>query len=494
VVAKRAAILALAAALACGPLLAATLDAAEPSMSIEPGGASLPDGPDLVQFVMPPTFSAWFGPSVTSTLARWQVTPATETEVSVPLVALALIGAALVSCPSRAAVWIAVAIAAVVLSLGPTFHAFGVLHDGITLPYSWLTALPGFGFLRTPARFMEIAFVAIAAAAAIGLDEVTKKRPSAANALVATASLLLLVQVWPGAWPTETLPPTPSLYTSLAGDKTMFGVLDLPVRPSPDMSPYDYSARYQAYQMLHKKGIAAGYVSRTYARHPVSPCIFADDRAPADVRVDGVPSRCEPAAIHQLAAAGYRYVVWHKPSEWTLENLPGSWADADARMFVESAFGVRPPAVDDVLVRAWMIPQGVDALPTEPVVELGAEWYPAEPDWRWATSPATLIITAPRRQEVELTVSVPLLHDRSSGRALGRESVLIATLGDQTVSRPVAAGDVVRFPLSLDAGAQTVSIALGAGNFTPSDYGETDARRLSFAVKGIDLLTAGTKK
>ena len=49
------------------------------------------------------------------------------------------------------------------------------------------------------------------------------------------------------------------------------------------------------------QGIAGGYLSRVYARHPISPCVFAEDRAPQDVRVNGAPSRCEPAAIHQLA-------------------------------------------------------------------------------------------------------------------------------------------------------------------------------------------------
>ena len=86
-------------------------------------------------------------------------------------------------------------------------------------------------------------------------------------------------------------------------------------------------------------------------------------------------------------------------------------------------------------------------------------------------------------------MSVPLLHDRNTGRGLGEESVLIFTAGGQTVSRPVRAGDVVRVTLSLVPGAQNVSVALGAGNFRPSDYGESDSRLLSFAIEWIEAAT-----
>ena len=144
---------------------------------------------------------------------------------------------------------------------------------------------------------------------------------------------------------------------------------------------------------------------------------------------------------------------------------------------------------EDDLVRVWAIPPAREALPAEPVIELGKEWYPPEPAWRWSSSPATLTITAPRAQEVELAMSVPLLHDRRTGRGLGDESVLIFTAGGQSVSRSVRAGDVVRVALSLVPGAQNVSVALGAGNFRPSDYGEPDSRLLSFAIAWIELTT-----
>ena len=141
-------------------------------MAIDRSAESAEHQPDLTQFVLPPSFSALFGETTTRALATWSVSPEIETEVSVPIAALLLIAAAMATRAPSVGVWIGVTLVALVLSFGPTLHAFGRAWPvaGLeTLPYSWVTALPGLDFLRTPPRFMQIGFVAIAAAAALGL-------------------------------------------------------------------------------------------------------------------------------------------------------------------------------------------------------------------------------------------------------------------------------------------------------------------------------------
>ena len=286
--------------------------------------------------------------------------------MSVPIAALVLVAAALVLKPRTAGVWIAIAAVAVTLSLGPTLMAFGrswSVGGPAVMPYTWITALPGLDFLRTPPRFMQIGFVGIAAAAAIGLTSLSRTG-SMSRVLTAVSSLILLVEVWPVAWPNAAAPADarvlPTHRAEIAsGTAYSICLCDHSLR----VSPQDYSARYQALQLVHHKGIAGGYLSRVYARHPVSPCMFAEDRAPQDVRVNGAPSRCEPAAIHQLATSGYRFVVWHQPSEQHLENLPGSWAAQDAQAFVTAAFANQAPVSEEPLARVWRIPPSNDALP-----------------------------------------------------------------------------------------------------------------------------------
>jgi hypothetical protein len=97
--------------------------------------------------------------------------------------------------------------------------------------------------------------------------------------------------------------------------------------------------------------------------------------------------------------------------------------------------------------------------------------------------------TSARVRDAELSVSVRLLHDRNTGRGLGDEGVLLVTSGRQSISRPVTRGTIVRVPLRISAGRQTVSLSLGSGNFRPSDFGEGDTRVLSFAIEGLELTT-----
>ena len=122
----RTLIIAAATAIACGPLLIATARAAsDPAMAIDRSAESAGHQPDLTQFVLPPSFSALFGEITTRALATWNVSPEIETEVSVPIAALLLIAAAMATRAPSVGVWIGVTLVAVVLSLGPTLHAFG---------------------------------------------------------------------------------------------------------------------------------------------------------------------------------------------------------------------------------------------------------------------------------------------------------------------------------------------------------------------------------
>jgi hypothetical protein len=479
---------AIAAAILAGPLLAAIANAAsDPAMAIDRSAESIGHQPDVLQFVLPPTFSRIFGGWSTTTLAGYAITPGIETEVAIPIAAIGLCVIALVRTPRHAAVWLAIAGLAIVLSLGPTLRAGGV-DTGLPMPYGWITALPGLDFLRTPARFMQVAFVGVAAAAALGCHAIAGRgrRQTVAGAIIAAA---LLMEVWPGPWPTLALPRVPGFYAALAHDGEHYGVLDLPIRPRPDLSPVDYSARYQVLQMTHGKGIAGGYISRTYGRHPLAPCLYDTDRAPADVRVNGEPSRCEPAAIYQLASHGYRYVVWHLPWDQTRDNSPGSFAERDAAAFVGAAFAGRAADLSDDTMKAWRIPAADVAMPATPVVELTSGWYPVEATWRWAQSPAGLRVTSAQRMNAELVIAMALVHGLETPVGLGQEGVLIVATGGDTTSVAVKPGDAVRVPIVLTKGVTDVALTLGAGNFRPTDYGGDDARVLSFAIRAIDLVT-----
>jgi hypothetical protein len=487
-VARRSIWAALAALALAGPQLAAIVNAAaDPAVVVDRQSETASHQPDAVQLVLPPSFSQMFGDWTSATLAARGIQPEIETEVAVPLIVAILCLAAVIKDRQRSLLWIAIATAGVVLSLGPTLRVAGS-ETGVPLPYAWIAALPGLDFLRTPSRFLQIGFVGLAAAAGLGVRAlVTTRRREWTLAAIAIGALLL--ETWPKPWPTLKLPRVPGLYAALAHDGEQYGVLDLPIRPLPDLSPFDYSARYQVLQMTHGKGIAGGYVSRAYERHPIAPCIYETQRAQADIRVNGSPSRCEPAAIYQLASHGYRYLVWHLPWDQTRDNSPGSFADRDAAAFATAAFGGRSADIGDEVIKAWRIPTGDQALPATPVLEVTSGWYPAEPQWRWARSPAQLQITSAIEQQATLVFAVALVHGLKTPVGLAQEGVLIVTNGGETTSFVIKPDEVIRVPVTIRRGITDLTLALGAGNFSPADYGQDDRRTLSVAFESIDLVT-----
>ena len=486
---RRSAWATLAALLVAGPLMVATF-ATNPSVTSLRDADFARQQPDATQLIRPPSFSIAFGSRTLRAGGAGDIGPETGTEIAIPAVVVLLCVVALVKTPRIAGVWLTIGAMGAILALGSTLRIAGQVTT-TPLPFAWLGAPSGLAFLHPPARFMQGAFVGFAAASALGLTHVTR-RSQHGWVLSTVAIAAVLLQVWPRPWPTVLLPPVPGLYSALARDGERYGVLDLPLRGQGNISPMVFSARYQILQMTHGKGIAGGAVERPYARHPVSPCLFAERRAAADVRVNGMPSRCEPAAIHQLATNGYRYVVWHLPPAPIDEARPRPFSVRDAESFVSAAFGGRTPDIDDGAIRAWRLSSPDDALPPTPVLELTTGWYEAEPQWRWAQSPAAIQITSATARQATLVLNVALLHGLGTPVGLAREGVLIVTSGSETTSLAIRPGDAVRVPVTIARGVTTIGLSLGAGNFSPSSYGQDDRRTLSVAFESIDLVTTAS--
>jgi hypothetical protein len=118
----------------------------------------------------------------------------------------------------------------------------------------------------------------------------------------------------------------------------------------------------------------------------------------------------------------------------------------------------------------------------------GTGWRAPEEGFRWASSPATLRVTAPASCRARLVVVPALIHDPTGRDGLGAAGVLRITSsrgGEEeamlSVDRPASV------PIALEAGDQELTLTLQAGNFRPSDYGHDDDDVLSFAVRSIDM-------
>lgn len=491
---RRLAFLGVACLIIVGPLLLATVRASEEvKVSVPRNLEAFNNQPDVIEFFLPTRHSIFFGDSVNLFLRRFDVVPTIETTVSLSITGMLLCLVALFRGRQQARWWLLFLVGCVILSAGPSLKILGdtIFTDydlPVILPYALVTELPGLSFMRAPGRFMMIGYVAFAAAAAYGLHWLVHTRPRLAPALVIAASVLILVETWPKAWPMERLPPVPQFYLDIADDPEMYGVFDLPIIPKEGIWYPGYASYRQMYQMAHGKGITAGYLSRVYEVHPLFPCLFPEFvEAQPDVLVNGEPYPCYMNTLYELGHYNYRYVVRHKAQESYPRLGPDSWGDLQAQLFIDRFFAGQEPIVDDDLVSVYEVPDP-ETVEATPVLMVAENWYSHEGEWRWARSPASLRISASQPQQVTLELMPHTMYQPTAEHAVGFEGVLIPTLNGETLPAVnIRFGELASIPLDLPAGVHTVTLSLEAGNFRPADYGSGDWRWLSFATRFLNL-------
>jgi hypothetical protein len=125
----------------------------------------------------------------------------------------------------------------------------------------------------------------------------------------------------------------------------------------------------------------------------------------------------------------------------------------------------------------------------------GAGWYNLEPGvGRWAKSPADLWVYSSEARPIELRVALRTLYAPGSPNAQSEEGAIqVVHDGESMGGLVLRAGQPGGTQLTLHRGWNRVLLWLEAGSFRLSDLepDSADARELSFAVTGIDVVTTG---
>ena len=510
---RRSALVVASTAVLTGQLLVAILAAAsDPAITVEVTQDAFQYQPDLIQFFVPSHITSRFiGPLFSAFLTPYTKSPV-ETATFVAWTGQLLCFVALIKGKKPARIWLLFAVCCAVLALGPTLTVLGkdqftVFKLPIPLPFAFLTSLPGLGFLRSSGRFMIVGSIGFGIAASFGLDWLIDQIPGKLRSLtVLLAVALVLLESWPMPFPQEKLRPVPQFYQQIAQDEELYGVFDLPIRPYQELtwrSHYvNYSSDYMIYQMTHRKGIASGYLSRTYTEHPLFSYLITNaESGPAwpDVLVNGQVSDPYTNFEYELAVHNYRYVVWHKPQGWYPIYKSGSWGESAAKELIDRVFDQREPLMDDKLARVYAVAPSADALNLTTSMKMAHNWYSwreTSPDsglsWRWAKGPAELLIHCPRSQQARLEITPVHVYEPGSQFGVGAQGIMVITNNGQPPQRlAVEAGQRMGIDLQLAAGRNTVTLALEAGSFRPRELipGSDDQRVLSFSVSEINLLT-----
>ncbi|NOK61357.1 MAG: hypothetical protein GFH27_549305n126 [Chloroflexi bacterium AL-W] len=466
-----------------GPLLFAIVQTSQNStIQVDVNAESL-RSPDLVQYFLPVPHSRVFGAYTLQTMQPYvdadQMTLNEETAVSLPIIGVMLSIVAWFMAGSRARWWAIATFIFMVFSLGPLLRIWGETHFTqyglpIMLPYALLTELPGLEFMRSPGRFMMVGFVLLAITAGFGLHSLTQRMPRYALVLVGMATMLVLLEHWPQPLPQEILPEGPAFYQTLAQDPEEYGVFDLPLKSSTSMAynwnAIHYSSTYQFFQMTHNKGIAGGYVSRTYEEHPVFGGVFTDW---VDTLQINDQSAVYDSFIVDLAYHNYRYVVLHKNLFGAGESDPGVQRSIE---FLNAVFGEQQPLIDNEQIRVYTVDPPEEAT----TLHWGENWQPLEANGRWADSPASLIVNSPARQPVLLElepVTIGEDHD-----VINRHLLTVSVDNEIAITSIITSGQPLTIPLGLATGEQ--EITLNIQNYRDGNY-----RSLPFAMHTINLQT-----
>jgi hypothetical protein len=226
---------------------------------------SSPRGVDLLSFVTP-------NPS--HPLVKWiagdgqAAAPAVFVEytASLSLVAMALVVFAIWRAgyrPRKTPVVLTVAFG--LLALGPFIYVAGV-NTHVPGPWALLRYVPGFGLARMPTRFSIVAALGVALLLAGALAAIGERWPRRRRVVVAVATVLLLVELWPAPRQLYSAEISP-LYDIIAADSRPVRVLSLPFGVRDGVSSVgNFRARSQFNQTRHAKPLIGGYLSRISPR------------------------------------------------------------------------------------------------------------------------------------------------------------------------------------------------------------------------------------
>ncbi|HEV3495450.1 MAG TPA: hypothetical protein VHA34_03765, partial [Actinomycetes bacterium] len=255
-------------------------------------------------------------------------------------------------------VWVALAVAFVLLSFGPFLHVghrqggrfvrYGIRYT-FPMPYWLLNSVPVLNGVRVPGRFSVVAILALDVLAAVGIAWLMSRLASRhgerlALLVPAVALLVVLVEFFPKGHVTQK-PGIPEPYSAIAAEPGRRAVLEIPLQWRTGFGDFgdrqaDHSI-FLYYATRHGKPLAGGMVARYPARsrqallnHPIYSQVVALQQGDLSA---GTFSAAD------LRQAGIGYVVYHR-------DRPRPAAEAylgELRM---------PMLADDGTVLVWKVP------------------------------------------------------------------------------------------------------------------------------------------
>ncbi len=472
---KRSAVTGILTLIVVGGILFATWDASRNfNIDVNKNHESVNFQPDAIQFVVPHKQTGRFLGTVFFEFLSSYASPSHETAVYIAWTTIFLTFMGYKNRNKSIRKWFWFAFFFVILSFGPTLTILGKTNFSkfeipILMPYAFLVSLPGLEFLRTPGRFMFVAYVGISILSAFGLKRLTDNFKQIWHLPITILVMaVLLLETWPSTFSRLPLRPIPNFYRELAKDTEQYNVFDLPIKPDSThrYSTWyvSYSTYYQMYQMVHKKGIASGYLARVYVPHPIFGHIISekvpDSPTYENILINGNPANRYENMEYELAANDYRYVVFHKPQDSYTNYHEGSWGELNSLQFIDETFPLGSPIVDDNLVAVYEVSQSLnktDIIPSIALINAN----------KWTSSPISFSIASPVPQIAELDILMKNINTETD--VFRKLYITLESANGISVNSEIKVDHTITLPLLLNAGIQTVTLNFEGNDSDPSE-------------------------
>ena len=329
--------------------------------------------------------------------------------------------------------WLLICGIFVLMSLGPELKIFNE-STGIELPDKvFYDNIPGWDQLRSPARFIVMANLALAVLASYAVYGLIKNKFSSFKQQIMLTSIIGFVILFefsmiPYLSYTE---PIPDIYEEIKNDESKFAVLPVPIGGTGEYGLMSDPAMLY-HQLHHEKPIYGGYEARaTFETLSGTQTYFLNMFHILGSKDDIIKQDLTTHGLSLFDHFDIKYVTLDKDSPiWkflTWQNDPLQVFLPETKQLMSEILSEDNPVYEDDRIVVYKIPKPNSS---EPFLLLGSGWHVFDPEYhiRATMKNSEILIVNPTNSEMHATLSVVL-------SSIEKEKTVTVSINNEELAR-----------------------------------------------------------
>ena len=329
--------------------------------------------------------------------------------------------------------WLLICGIFVLMSLGPELKIFNE-STGIVLPDKvFYDNIPGWDQLRSPARFIVMANLALAVLASYAVYGLIKNKFSSFKQQIMLTSIIGFVILFefsmiPYLSYTE---PIPDIYEEIKNDESKFAVLPVPIGGTGEYALMSDPAMLY-HQLHHEKPIYGGYEARaTFETLSGTQTYFLNMFHILGSKDDIIKQDLTTHGLSLFDHFDIKYVTLDKDSPiWkflTWQNDPLQVFLPETKQLMSEILSEDNPIYEDDRIVVYKIPKPNSS---EPFLLLGSGWHVFDPEYhiRATMKNSEILIVNPTNSEMHATLSLVL-------SSIEKEKTVTVSINNEELAR-----------------------------------------------------------